>query len=206
MSARSARAQPPQNSSPGSLLNPHEGQTTASGAPHFAQKRRPSWFFPRHRAQSIRGTPSVSGETSPRPGRRAGQDELRSCQARTAQERRSRAEPQRFARAHPQAPFAEATERATQGGGGSASAMHGTIVQHNPYLATPPSTPMRPRIWRKRVDVKWPSARAPGAAGVRVWHLMSRRSKHAHCGAKASMTVCVRSEEGACPRDFRWSP
>jgi hypothetical protein len=44
MPARKDCAQPPQNSSPGSLVNPHEAQTTASGAAHFEQKRRPSRF------------------------------------------------------------------------------------------------------------------------------------------------------------------
>jgi hypothetical protein len=33
---------PPQNSSAGSLANPHDGHARASAAPHFAQKRRPA--------------------------------------------------------------------------------------------------------------------------------------------------------------------
>ena len=41
---RNGCVQPPQNSSPGSLVNPHEAQTIASGAAHFEQKRRASRF------------------------------------------------------------------------------------------------------------------------------------------------------------------
>ena len=42
--ARSGAPHPPQNWSVGSLANPHAAHTTASGAPHFVQKRRPARF------------------------------------------------------------------------------------------------------------------------------------------------------------------
>src|SRR5262245_32562996 len=48
-----ARPQPPQNFSPGSFENPQEEQGRANGAPHSAQKRRPSRFWARQRGHCM---------------------------------------------------------------------------------------------------------------------------------------------------------
>jgi len=53
---------PPQNSSPDSLANPHEGQANASGPPHFEQKRRPSRFSVWQRGHCIHGPASPDRE------------------------------------------------------------------------------------------------------------------------------------------------
>ena len=68
--ARSGAPHPPQNWSVGSLANPHAAHATASGAPHFVQKRRPSRFSVRQpghcTAGSYRRTPwmTMPGKTS----------------------------------------------------------------------------------------------------------------------------------------------
>src|SRR5262249_35980750 len=57
--------QPPQNFSPPSFRNPHEGHVDANDSPHSPQKRRPSRFSTAHRGQTISAALPARSQPSP---------------------------------------------------------------------------------------------------------------------------------------------